>query len=92
MYYSKKLLGYFIANSIVLYLAQALVGDMVIFGRAEIQPLQALITTAFGISLASLLVDLLLKDFNMQLQPDKYLTLELLVNIGAIYLLSLIHI
>ena len=88
MYYSKKLLGYFIANSIVLYLAQALVGDMVIFGRAEIQPLQALITTAFGISLASLLVDLLLKDFNMQLQPDKYLTLELLVNIGAIYLLA----
>lgn len=24
----------------------------------------------------------------MQLQPDKYLTLELLVNIGAIYLLA----
>ncbi len=88
MYYTKKLLGYFLANSIVLYVAQSFVGDMVIFGRAEIGPMQALLTTAFGISLASLLVDLLLKDFNIQLQADKYLTLELLVNISAIYLLA----
>lgn len=88
MYYSKKLLGYFLANIVILYLAQTLVSDMVIFGRAEISPFQALLTTSFGIALASLLVDILLKDFNFKIQPDKYLTLELSVNIAAIYLLA----
>jgi hypothetical protein len=88
MYYTKKLLGYFLANAVVFYLAQMLVGDMLIFGRAEISPMQALITTSFGIALVTLLVDLLLKDFNIKIQPDKYLTLELLVNIAAIYLLA----
>lgn len=88
MYYTKKLLGYFLANIIVFYLAQMIVGDMLIFGRAEISPMQALITTSFGIALVTLLVDLLLKDFNIKIQPDKYLTLELLVNIAAIYLLA----
>lgn len=88
MYYTKKLLGYFLANIVVFYVAQVLVGDMVIFGRAEISPFQALVTTSFGIALASLLVDLLLKDFNFKIQPDKYLTLELIVNIAAIYVLA----
>jgi len=88
MYYTKKLLGYFLANIVVFYGAQMLVGDMVIFGRAEISPSQALLTTSFGIALASLLVDLLLKDFNFKIQPDKYLTLELSVNIAAIYILA----
>lgn len=88
MYYTKKFLGYFIANSIILYLVQILVSGMVVFGRAEIGAMQALFTTAFGITLAAMMVDILLKDFNISLESDKYLTLELIVNIGAIYLLA----
>ncbi len=83
-----KLLTYFVANALVLYLAHMYAGNFVVFGRTEIGIQQAIMTTAFGLTLASMMVDLLLKDFKVTIQPDSYLSLELLVNIGALYLLA----
>lgn len=88
MYYTRKLVTYFVANLAVLYLAYAYAGNFIVFGRLEIGPIQALITAAFGLTLAAMLVDLLLRDFNIHIQSESYLTLELLVNIGALYLLA----
>lgn len=88
MKYTKKLVTYFIVNLIVLYAAHTFASSFIVFGRLEIETMQAILTTAFGITLASMLVDILLHDFNIELASDKYLTLELFVNIGALYLLA----
>lgn len=88
MNYTKKILSYFVANLVVLYGAHYLAGNFIVFGRAEIGFTQAILTTAFGITLIAMLVDLILKDFNIKLTSDKYMTMELLVNIGALYLLA----
>lgn len=88
MYYTRKFVTYLIANMIVMYAASTLASNFVVFGRLEIGALQAILTTAFGITLAAMMVDILLKDFQINIQPDKYLTLELLVNMGALYLLA----
>jgi hypothetical protein len=88
MYYTRKFITYFIANLIVMYAAYSLAGNFVVFGRLEIGVMQAILTTTFGITLAAMFVDILLKDFGIQIQPDKYLTLELLVNMGTLYLLA----
>ncbi len=88
MNYTRKFITYFIANAIVLFAASSLASNFIVFGRLEIGPMQALLTAAFGITLATMIVDLLLQDFKITLQADKYLTLELFVNIGALYLLA----
>lgn len=88
MYYTRKAITYFLANFFVLYASSQIASNFVVFGRLEIGTLQAILTTAFGLTIAAMLVDLLLKDFNIKLQPDKYLSLELLVNISALYLLA----
>lgn len=88
MNYTRKLLTYFIANFIVLFAAHSLAGNFIVFGRLEIGAMQAILTTAFGITLAAMLVDLVIQDFNIKIQPDQYLTIELFVNIGALYLLA----
>lgn len=88
MYYTRKFITYFLANFFVLYSSSQIVSNFVVFGRLEIGTLQAILTTAFGVTLAAMLVDMLLKDFKIELLPDKYLSLELLVNIGALYLLA----
>ena len=88
MNYTRKLITYFIANLIVLFAAHSIANNFIVFGRLEIGTYQAIITTAFGITLAAMLVDVILKDFSVKIQADKYLTLELLVNIGALYLLA----
>lgn len=88
MNYTRKFITYFLANLVVLYAASNLASNFVVFGRLEIGATQALLTTAFGVTLAAMLVDLLMQDFNIKLQADKYLTVELFVNIGALYLLA----
>lgn len=88
MYYTRKFVTYLLANTLVLYVAHMYAGNFIVFGRTEIGYLQALLTTAFGLTLAAMMVDLLLKDFKVILKPDSYLSMELLVNIGALYLLA----
>lgn len=88
MYYTRKFATYYIANLLVLIVAQNIASNFIVFGRLEISALQALLTTGFGITLAAMLVDILLKDFSIELTSDKYLTLELFVNIGTLYLLA----
>ena len=88
MNYTRKFFTYFLANLVVLYGASTLASNFIVFGRLEIGAMQALFTTAFGITLAAMLVDLIMQDFNIKLQADKYLTVELFVNIGALYLLA----
>lgn len=88
MNYTRKFFTYFLANLVVLYGASVIASNFVVFGRLEIGTTQAILTTAFGITLAAMFVDLLLQDLAIKLQADKYLTLELLVNIGALYLIA----
>lgn len=88
MYYTRKFITYFVANVIVMYAASTFASNFVVFGRLEIGAFQALLTAAFGITLAAMFVDILLKDLDIRIEPDKYLMLELLVNMGALYLLA----
>ena len=87
--YIKKFITYYVANAVVLYLVSVYASNFVVFGRSEIVAAQALLTTAFGLTLAAMLVDLVLRDFNIALQSDRYLTLELGVNIVTLYVLAL---
>src|SRR3989338_8727019 len=88
MNYTKKFVTYFIANLIVLFIAESIIPQFLVFGRLEIGPIQALLTTSFGITLAAMLVDLLIQDFQIKINPEKYIIVELLVNIGALYILA----
>ncbi len=88
MYYTRKFLTYFVANALILYVAHVYAGNFIVFGRTEIGFMQAIATTAFGLTIAAMMVDLLLKDLKVTIQPDSYLSLELLVNIGALYLIA----
>lgn len=83
-----KLITYFVTNLIVLYLAMMFAGNFVVFGRLEIQPFQALITTAFGLALAITIVDLIITDYNVKVPPERYIILEAIVNVAALYLLA----
>lgn len=88
MYYTRKFLTYLLANTTVMYAAHTYAGNFMMFGRAEIGVTQAILTTAFGLTLAAMFVDLLLKDFSIELKPDTYLSLELCVNIATLYVLA----
>ncbi|OGK29239.1 hypothetical protein A3D06_00385 [Candidatus Roizmanbacteria bacterium RIFCSPHIGHO2_02_FULL_40_9] len=83
-----KLITYFVTNLIVLYLAMMFAGNFVVFGRLEILPFQALITTAFGLALAVTIVDLIVTDYNVKVPPERYIILEAIVNVAALYLLA----
>ena len=88
MNFTRKFLTYFVANAVVLYAASIIASNFIVFGRLEIGAAQAIATTAFGLTLAAMFVDMILHDLNIKIQADKYLTLELFVNIGALYLLA----
>lgn len=88
MNYTKKLLSYLVANTLILWIASVLLPNMIVFGRLEIGMYQAILTTAFGLTIFAMLVDILMMDFSIKLQAERYVLLELVVNIGALYLLA----
>ncbi|OGK14924.1 hypothetical protein A3H80_01880 [Candidatus Roizmanbacteria bacterium RIFCSPLOWO2_02_FULL_37_19] len=88
MNYTRKLIIYFIVNFVILYLAFLYGSDYIVFGRLEIGSLQAVLTSAFGIAIAIMLLDLIVYDFKIKIPAEKYILAEVLVNIGALYLLA----
>jgi len=75
-------------NFVILYLAFLYGSDYIVFGRLEIGSLQAVLTSAFGIAIAIMLLDLIVYDFKIKIPAEKYILAEVLVNIGALYLLA----
>ena len=88
MNYTRKLVIYITSNFLVLYLAHIYASSYVVFGRLEISPIQAVLTTAFGVGIAIMLLDLMVFDFKWKIPAEKYIFAEVLVNIGALYLLA----
>ncbi len=88
MNYTKKLLAYFAVTTLVLWAFNSFFPDLFVFGRGQIGYWQAVLTTAFGLTLAVMVLDILVFDFKIKLMPQQYLALEGLVNIGSLYLLA----
>lgn len=88
MKYTKKLLAYFIANVVVFLIANYFVPGFFVFGRGQISYWQALLTTAFGITIAVMLYDLVIYDFKIKLKAQEYIAAEAVVDIGALYLFA----
>ncbi len=88
MNYTKKLIAYLLVNTLVLYLVNMFFPEMFVFGRGQISYFQALLTTSFGLTLAVMVFDLLVYDYKIKLDFEKYVVLEGLINIGALYLFA----
>jgi hypothetical protein len=88
MNYTKKMIAYFIANTLALYILNMFAPDQLVLGRGQISTFQALLTTSFGLTLAVMLFDLMVYDFKVKLDFEKYVVLEALVDIGALYLFA----
>ena len=86
MNYTRKIIAYFIANIFVLYIINAVVPEYFVFGRGQISYAQALLTTAFGLTLAVMLFDLIIYDLKIKLSSERYIIFEAFVDIGALYL------
>lgn len=88
MNYTKKLVAYLLVNTLVLYLVNMFLPEMFVFGRGQISYFQALLTTSFGLTLAVMVFDLLIFDYKIKLDFEKYVVVEGLINIGALYLFA----
>lgn len=88
MNYTKKLVAYLLVNTLVLYLVNMFFPEMFVFGRGQISYFQALLTTSFGLTLAVMVFDLVVYDYKIKLDFEKYVVLEGLINIGALYLFA----
>lgn len=88
MNYTKKLIAYLLVNTLVLYVVNMFFPEMFVFGRGQISYYQALLTTSFGLTLAVMVFDLIIYDYKIKLDFEKYVVLEGLINIGALYLFA----
>ena len=88
MKYTRKLIAYFLANTIVLYVINVVAPDFFVLGRGQIPYIQALLTTSFGLTIAVMMFDLIIYDFKIKLPSEYYIVLEGLVDIGALYLFA----
>jgi len=88
MNYTGKMIAYFVANTLVLYVINMLAPDQFVFGRGQIPYIQALLTTSFGLTIAVMMFDLLVFDFKVKMSSEQYIVMEALVDIGALYLFA----
>jgi hypothetical protein len=88
MNYTKKLIAYSLVTTLVLWLSNYFFPALFVFGRGQIGYWQAILTTAFGLTLAITMLDILVYDFKVKLSAEKYIVAELFVNVVSLYLLA----
>ena len=88
MNFTKRFLGFFVINIIILFIVNSIAADFIEFGNFMISPLHALLNAAFGITIAYILADLILKDLNLKISSQNWIVIHYCINTAAIYLLA----
>lgn len=88
MSFTKKLFGFTLVNTLVLYLANLYFPEHIVFGNIIISYWQAILSTAFGVTIAHILFEPIAEELKFVFHKHNWSTVFFVVNTGAIYLLA----
>ena len=88
MTFTKKLIGFTVVNTLVFYVGHLAAPDVVVFGNIIIPFWQAIVTAAFGVTLAHILFEPIAEEVKFVFHKHNWLTVFFLVNTATIYILA----
>ena len=88
MSYTKKLIGFFLVNTLVFYLFNILFPALLVFGNITISYWQAVMSAAFAVTVTHMLFEPIAEEINFLFHKKNWPLVFFFVNAGAIYIIA----